>query len=173
MDKNKTFILDNGWEAYMNDDGSFMLHVIPIPNNIFRIEQRVNISEEIYTAIADGERNVKVLVENFKLNDHIITWKDIDRPKLDFINTSERFYGDGYVVVEKDNRYFMEYQLSTQGGGSRNIEINKQIYLKARNPDISTSDLFKEFDLHKYDIDEFDVKIENSFYNQLNQNYNK
>ena len=170
MDKKKIFILDNGWEVYLDEDGSFMLHVIPIPNNIFQIDQRVKISEEIYNAIADGERNVKELFGKFKLHNYIIKWRKDDRPKPDYINTDRRFYGIGYVVVEKDNKYFMEYLLSTQGGGSRKIEINKEIYLRARGADISSSVLFREFDLYKYDRPEFNVKIENSYYNPIKNN---
>jgi len=169
MDKDKVYILDNGWKAYISEDGSFMLHVIPIPNNIFRIEQRVKITEEIFNAIINGERQVKELFREFNLHEYIIDWKKDDRPKPILKNSKKRFYGIDYAVVEEDFGYFMEYLLSIHGGGSRKIKINKDIYLKARNSKLSTSDLFREYDLYLYDKPEFDVMPDFSLFNPKNQ----
>jgi hypothetical protein len=73
-------------------------------------------------------------------------------------NTRNKFYGRGYIVEKTDKGFFLRYQLDIHGGGIREFEISEKIYLYARDTNLSTTDLFKKFDLYKYDILENDIK---------------
>lgn len=158
-----SYILDNGWEAYIYDS-KYMLHVKPILNNIFSTEQRIEIPKEIYNAIKQGERSVKELFRIYKLHNYIIQWKTAEKINITRVNTESRFYGVDYIVINEEDKYFMEYMLSTQGGGTRKIEISKDIYIEARQQNISTSQLFKKYDLYRYDKPEFDVLPDSSLF---------
>jgi hypothetical protein len=72
---------------------------------------------------------------------------------------TETFYCNGsFIVTDENGEYYIEYQLSRQGGGSRKFKINKQIYDDARTGNFATTDLFIKYNLYQFDIPENDVK---------------
>jgi hypothetical protein len=155
----KEYKLDNGWIASKKDAQSAILHVLPIPNSLFRKEQFVEIPDVIFRDIELGEIRVKELFRKHKLHDFIFQWesrKPTSSPK--YQNTPTKFYGKGFLAVDEINEYYLIYELSRHGGGHRRIPITKIIYQEARTGKYSISDLFKKYDLYHLDIPENDIK---------------
>jgi|GEM_PF-1957947 len=150
--------LDNGWTVTKNDKGIAVLHVIPIEGSLFRKEQFVNIPNNVFDDIRDGEREIKELFRKYKLHNLIFQWDREPVVSEKYENTNSEFYGSGFLVTQEGKHYFIEYELSQHGGGHRKFEITKEIYEDARKGDKSTSDLFKKYNLYHLDIPENDVK---------------
>jgi hypothetical protein len=158
MVRQKKYILDNGWDIEKSDEGTVILHVIPISNSIFRNEQYVEIPEVIFNEVEAGERSTKKLFQKHHLHTFIIQWKESEVPAVSKENSDTLYHGVDFIAEKEGNKYFLDYQLAIQGGGSRKIEISKEIYEDAREGKMSTSDLFKKYNLYHLDIPENDVK---------------
>ncbi|NJM24269.1 MAG: hypothetical protein HC859_00735 [Bacteroidia bacterium] len=152
------YTLDNGWTIERDIDGAGVLHVKPLPNSIFRKEQYVLVSIDVIQAVENGERSVQSLFKNYDLHKQIIQWKKGTLPKKERVNTPTKYQGVDFFVTEENDKYYLEYLLSTQGGKSRKFEISKEIYEEARMGKYSTSELFKKYDLYHLDVPENDVK---------------
>jgi hypothetical protein len=153
------FKLDNGWVVTKNQGRPAVLHVLPLPNSVFRKEQFVEIPDIIFKDIESGENRIKELFRKHKLHDFIFQWESREpatSPKN--LNTCNEFYGKGFLAIEENEKYYLLYELSRHGGGHRKIPITKEIYLDARTGQYSTSDLFKKFNLYNLDVPENDVK---------------
>jgi|JRYD01.1.fsa_nt_gb hypothetical protein len=156
---NKIYKLNNGWIVEKKTDGVPVLHVTPILNTVFKKKHDVEITDEIFDDISQGERDISNLFKKYKLHKLIMKYGAVEvNPSIVFTNTSNRYYGRGFIAKHEGDKYFLEYQLSTQGGGERRFEISKEIYEDARIGDKSTSDLFKKYNLYHLDIPENDVK---------------
>lgn len=151
--------LDNGWVVEKNETDVPVLHVTPVSNTLFRKHQDVEIDNEIFKAISEGEREVKNLFKKYKLHKIIIeNGAEEVRPNVKLMNTPTKFYGRGFIITQEGTKYYLEYQLARQGGGSRKFEISKEIYAQARTGKYSTSDLLKKYNLYHLDVPENDVK---------------
>jgi hypothetical protein len=155
----KKLKLDNGWFVTKMEGKSAVLHITPLPNSIFRKYQSVDIPDEIFNDIELGEVSIKELFNKYKLHEFIFQWEN-RQPEISKrpANSSTIFYGNGFIATNEKNGYFLEYEISSHGGGHRKIPITKDIYDDARNGDKSTSDLFKKFNLYHLDIPENDIK---------------
>ncbi|MBL4560323.1 MAG: hypothetical protein JKX79_05005 [Labilibaculum sp.] len=151
------FRLDNGWTVTKNENGVAVLHVTPIEGSLFRKEQFVNIPDDVFNDIRDGEREIKELFRKFKLHNLIFQWEREPVVSKKYENTEFEFYGRDFLVTQEGEHYFIEYELSQHGGGHRKFEISKEIYEDARKGDKSTFDLFKKYNLYHLNIPENDV----------------
>lgn len=150
--------LDNGWIVEKKDTDVPILHVTPIPNTLFRKHQDVEIDDEIFKAISGGEREVQTLFKKYKLHKIIIENGGVEvKPNVKLMNTPTKFYGGGFIVTQEEGKYYLDYQLSRHGGGSRKFEITKEIYEDARTGKYSLSDLFKKYNLYHLDVPGNDV----------------
>ena len=119
----------------------------------------IEISEEVFIEAKEPNCSLSELFEKFDLSKNKVLYRIRPPVKLKpHKNTPTKFYGGGYIVEKIDHKYFLSYQLASHGGGSRRFEINEKIYLYARNSKITITDIFKKFDLYKYDIPENDEK---------------
>ncbi len=156
---NTQYKLDNGWIIEKNENGNPVLHVTPIPNTLFRKHQDVEISVEIFEDIVNGERDILNLFKRHKLHKKIIEDGAVEvKLNITLINTPFKYYGKGFIATQEEDKYFLDYLLSIQGGKSRRFEISKEIYEDARIGDKSTSDLFKKYNLYHLDVPENDSK---------------
>ncbi len=157
MQEKKVYILDNGWVVSNRSDNKPILHVTPLSNSIFRVHQDIELPDFVYKDIVKGERRIKELFKKHHLHNLIIKWGEPGKiaPKE---NTPTKFYGKGFIATQEGNQYFLEYQLARHGGGSRKFEISKEIYDNARQGNMSTSDLFKKYNLYHLDVPENDVE---------------
>jgi Mor family transcriptional regulator len=154
----KKYKLDNGWIVLKKDAQPAILHVLPIPNSLFRKEQIVEIPDVIYRDIESGETSIKELFKKYKLHEFIFQWesrKPSTSPK--YQNTKNKFFGIDFLATEENGSYYLMYELSRHGGGHRKIPISKDIYEDARTGKFSTSDLFKKYNLFHLDVPENDV----------------
>ncbi len=152
------YTLDNGWVVERSSKNVPILKVTPVTGTIFQVYKDVPISNEIFKDIARGERSVKHLIRKYNLHNLII---DFERKKVRVKtkqNSKNKYYGRGFIVTQERNRFFIEYQLSIQGGGSRKFEIREEIYRTARTGKYTATDLFKKYNLYHLDIPENDVK---------------
>ena len=141
------YVLDNGWIIIKKGD-KFFLEVKPIENSLFRINQTVEVTEEIFNAVKNGETRVSEL-KKFNLYKYVIKW---GKPKRSPIkkNTDTKYYGGGFFVEKIDGKYFLEYMSGAQGGKSKREEINEKIYLEARSGKYKykLSELIRKYDLY-------------------------
>ena len=144
MTQQREYILDNGWIVSKEADNLAILHVTPLPNSIFRIYQDIKLPNNILKDIEAGERSISKLFKKHKLHTLIIKW---GKPKtiIPEENTPIKYFGKGFIVTQEDEKYFIEYLLSIQGGKSRKFEITRAIYEAARKGDNSPSALFKKY----------------------------
>lgn len=153
------FSLDNGWVIKKNGDKPAILHVIPVPNSIFRDEDWVEIPDTIYREIEAGERRVGELAKKHNLYDFVFQWESRSPVRLPtYQNTPTKYYGKGFLATEEDGSYYLTYELAMHGGGLRKIPITKQIYDDARKGTLSKRELFAKYNLHRFDLPEYDVK---------------
>jgi Mor family transcriptional regulator len=139
--------LDNGWVVAKGIDNIVILHVMPIPDSIFRKEMNIEIPNSIYNEIELGERRVTELFRKYNLHELIFQWDREPVISKKNINTKNEFYGIDFLATCEGKCYFLEYELSQHGGGHRKIRINKEIYETARHGELSISDLIKKFNL--------------------------
>lgn len=151
----KKYKLDNGWIIKKEGSNPPILYVTPIKNTIFKKKLEIEINDEIFRDIVLGERNIKELFRKHKLHTIIIKKGSIDvKPEILSIKKPNQVNGKGFILTKENDEYFLEYQLSKQGGGSRKFEINEEIYLDAIKGNYTTSDLFKKYNLYNLDISE-------------------
>lgn len=155
--KQVEYTLDNGWTVTKNEKGIAILHVTPIEGSLFRKEQFINIPKEIFENIKNGERNINELFRKHKLHNLIFQWDRDPVISERHENTDSIFYGTDFLVIQEDNRYFIEYELSQHGGGHRKIEITQEIYEDARRGNNSICGLLKKYNLYHLDVTENDV----------------
>lgn len=132
----------------------------------FYLEYRAGIIEEkgavyvvnkkIYEKVKNSSITLEELVEKY---DILSTFKKLystseERTGFVIPNTDTRYGNGDFIVTDENGVYFIEYQCSGHGGGSRKFEINEQIYKEARTGKFSTSDLFKRYNLYRFDIPE-------------------
>ena len=143
----RSFELSNGWKAEQTENGPF-LEVFPIPNSIFSRHQKVEIPESLFEVIMAGERDIEVLFKKFKLHKYVIVWEhpEVNMPPQ---NTEYKYYEGGWFVEEVNGKYFLDYLLSTQGGGSNRIEISNEVYNDARLGLLKLHELLKKHNLPK------------------------
>lgn len=155
----KQFKLDNGWVVRKIEGQSALLHVLPIPNSLFRKEMTVEIPEMIYRVIEFGETSVKELFEKHNLHDFIFQWES-RKPITTCVyeNSKDKFFGVDFLATKQDGSYHLIYELSRQGGRHRRIPINKEVYDEARTGKYSSSGLFKKYNLYHLDVPENDMK---------------
>lgn len=151
------FTLDNGWVVTKKEEESPVLHITPIPNTIFRNEYRVEIPDAIYKVIESGERRFKELVSKHNLFDFIIQWGPPVKRTVPQ-NTPTEYYGKGFLATDEDGSYYLTYELGRHGGGLRKIPITKQTYDDARKGTLSRRELFDKYNLHRFDLPEYDLK---------------
>ena len=140
--------LDNGWSVQKDTNGEGILHITPIPNTLFRKEQFVTLPAQAMEAIENGETRMKELFKQFNLYNHIFKWVPgkLPTPQPD---TPDLFHGNGFILSKENGKYFFEYLLSRQGGGSEKIEVTKQIFEKCSNKEITVSSIFKKYNLYE------------------------
>ena len=155
----KQFKLDNGWVVKKTEAQPALLHVIPIPNSLFRNEMIVEIPDIVYKDIELGEIRVKELFKKHNLHDFIFQWES-RKPTTSptYLNSKDSFFGKDYLATEEKGSYYLIYELSRHGGGHRKIPISKEIYVEARTQNYSSSDLFEKYNLYHLDVSENDVK---------------
>jgi hypothetical protein len=154
----------NGWTVTKQKNGTGLLHIIPETNSVFCEERFVTLTSEMMTDIENGMTNINDLALKYK----IYTWICFDapdsigekvipnpRPK---INTENCYQGADFFVIHEEGKYYLEYLLARQGGGERKFEISKEIYEDARKGKMSSSDIFRKYNLYHLDIPENDVK---------------
>lgn len=147
----------DGWCIKKYDD-SFYLEYYPE-----RIEESGGcyiVNRKMYDEVKNSAITLEQLIEKYdifnKFEIFYTTTKGVvgTRPP----NTDTYYNNGSYIVTDEDGEYFIEYQLSRQGGGIRRFKINKQIYEDARSNDYATSELFIKYNLYQFDIPENDVK---------------
>ncbi len=155
--------LDNGWIVSKEKDKNAMLHVEPLSNSIFRTSLKVKLPENIFDAIANGERSVKELFRTYKMHDLIFQWND-KRAKvssLTLVDTNHKFFGQGWFVETVRGQFFLEFIKSAHGGGGRRIQISKNVYTDIRESgkEKSISLILDEYGLRDKDNSENDVGL--------------
>ncbi|MDO5969241.1 hypothetical protein Q4Q35_05420 [Flavivirga aquimarina] len=156
---NKQYELDNGWIVKQEGDNPPILYVTPIANTVFKKKIKVEIDETVFKDIVFGERSTKELFKKYKLHTIIIEQGSIKvKPISISKNSSNTYYGKDFILTIENDKFFIEYQLSIQGGGSRKFEINHEVYLEAIKGNYTTFGLFKKYNLHHLDTPENDVK---------------
>jgi hypothetical protein len=158
--KDNTEILQNfGFKITAQKDGSGLLHIVPIKNTLFRSERYVVIPKEIFDDIKSGNTDLFSLMEKYNYLEKLIfpRIKVVPQPQPK-INTENCYQGADFFVTHEEGKYYLEYLLARQGGGERKFEISKDIYEDARKGKMSSSDIFKKYNLYHLDIPENDVK---------------
>ncbi|MCB0516721.1 MAG: hypothetical protein R2798_12035 [Chitinophagales bacterium] len=159
MHNKEQYKLDNGWIVW-TDGSEYFLDTKPLENTIFTKEQTVKITEQIFKAVKNGECKILTLFKEYNLLNFLIKWTkptDITLTRRESVNTENTFYGREFIVSKERAKYFLEYQLDTQGGGSRKFEISQEVYEDARKGNKTASDLFKKFNLYHLDTPANDV----------------
>jgi len=142
--------LDNSWNVW-TDGLKYYLDVKPLENSIFRKEETVEITKEIFEEVKAGQCKVSELFKKFNLSKFIIKWGESKSSQMKRENTENKFFGRGFITSKEGSKYFLEYQLARQGGGSRKFQINKEVYEDSRRGNITTSELLKKHNLFHLD----------------------
>jgi hypothetical protein len=140
-------ILSNGWRAW-SEKGKYYIEVIPIENSIFKSYKTVEIPKEIFKAISYGETNVKELFNRYNLHNYIIQWSDethlrMEEPK----NSKDKYFGNGWFVEIKNDKFFIQYMSAAQGGANIRREISKKAFNEARTGKYNLTELVKKYNL--------------------------
>ena len=149
----------DGWKAIWTDSGKYGLSY---DSNILGDQVDgglIEIDEEVFNAASKPDVTLKELFDNFNLEKNKVfykTRKPIYAAKKE--STSTKYYGRGLIAMDEDGRYFMQYQKAAHGGGSRKIEVSKEIYEDIRLNDLGATDVILKYNLQHLDIPENDVK---------------
>lgn len=156
--RKEQYELDNSWVIW-TDGLEYYLDIKPLNKTIFTKNRTVRISEEIFNVVKNGECKVLKLFKKFNLQKFLFTWNkpNYTNRAMNKVNTENKFYGRGFIVFKEEAKYFLEYQLARQGGGSRRFEISKKVYDDARRGNKSTSELLKKHNLYHKDRPENDI----------------
>ncbi len=130
MSENK-YKLSNGWIVFKVSSSKYVLHVMPIENNIFRTEYCVEIPQGIYDIVVDGIRDVKILGKTHDLYKHAMIWLK-GTPKTSPKRTENKYYGTYWYVENLHPNYYLHFQDGAHGGGRR-ISITEEIYYEIRS----------------------------------------
>jgi len=149
--------LDNGWLVYEDNKGKGILIVEPLENSLFRQHKVIELPDAIFNDIKNGMTEIKELFQKHKLHNLIVKWETIKPTDKRFVNTETKYYGRGYNVYKEGNKYYLILQLSSHGGGSRKIEINKEVFEYAQNDKLIAQDILDKFNLHHLDVPDNDV----------------
>ncbi|HEX2969729.1 MAG TPA: hypothetical protein VHO46_11570 [Bacteroidales bacterium] len=150
-------IKKEGWEISRFDDGRFLL--VYERNIIDENGGGIEINAEIYNEAKTTNINLPELFTKYKLKDckkifSIIKGETYPPP----VNTSNKYYGQAYIVTHEGDKYYFEYLLAYHGGGIRKFEITKEIFEYAQNDKLTITDILDKFNLHHLDVPENDVK---------------
>ncbi|MEM6319982.1 MAG: hypothetical protein AAF960_20080 [Bacteroidota bacterium] len=143
----KSYILDNDWKVY-KEKNKYFIEVRPIKNSIFKYHETVEIEEEIFLDIVNGENQVKNLFKKFGLHKIIMAWNGKPLKGKRLKNTENKYYGGGWLVQREGKKYFIEYLAASQGGKVIKREIDEKIYLVARSGKVDLPELIKRFNLY-------------------------
>jgi hypothetical protein len=161
----------NGWTVTKQEDSTGLLHIIPNPDSIFSKERFVVLPHEMIVDIENGMTDINELSEKYEIYSWITFGGRQENTIVDMatgervhlipkprINTENCYQGVDFFVTHEKDKYFFRYLLSRQGGGERKFEISKEIYEDARKGEMSTSDIFKKYNLYHLDIPENDIE---------------
>ena len=156
--KKEQYELDNGWIVW-TDGLKYFLDIKPLENTLFRKERTVEISDEIFEVVKNGERKLSELFKKYNLHKYIIKWVKPVKASVSMkrVNTENKFYGKDYIATREGTSYYLEYRLARHGDGGRKIKVNKNIYEDARSSEKSISELFKKYNLYHLDTPDNDV----------------
>jgi len=161
MEIKESYTLANGWIAILDMNERSYLKVFPIENSLFNKEKTVKIPIEIYNVIKNGDRDIKSLFSKYELHNYIIQWKQPSMTvNVERENKEGTYYGVGYIAKEENAKYYLYYQLSRQGGGTRKIPISKTAYSELRSSNYELSELFRKYDLYQFDNDKYNEECQ-------------
>lgn len=114
------------------------------------------VNKKIYDKVKNSSITLEELFKKYDILSKFKKICSIGEERTGFVipNTDTRYGNGDFIVADENGVYFIEYQCSGHGGGSRKFEINEQIYKEARTGKFSTSDLFKRYNLYRFDIPE-------------------
>lgn len=118
------------------------------------------VNKEIYDKVKNSSITFEQLINKYNILTKFRKLYNLSEEKKGFTipNTDTRYGNGDFIVTDENGVYFIEYQCSGHGGGSRKFKIEKQVYEDARTGKFSTSDLFKKYNLYHLDIPENNVK---------------
>jgi len=151
--------LDNGWLVRQQGLERAILYVLPLENSIFRKKQDIELTDEVFQDIQNGETSVTELFRKHELHNVIIQWENrepisISKPE----NTETKYFGNDFIVMKEKLEYYMVYELSSHGGGIRKIPIPENAYFKIRKGNFSLSEILDKYELHHLDTPANDLK---------------
>lgn len=157
MAENNIIIQKDGWSIKNYDDSFYLEYSAGI---IEKLGACYIVNQEIYNEVKNSSITLEQLINKYNIFNNFKKLFTLSEERTGFSipNTETRFSNGDLIVTDENGEYFIQYQLSRQGGGSRKFKINKQIYDEARTGNFSTSDLFKKHNLYHLDIPENDVK---------------
>jgi hypothetical protein len=147
----------NGWKITRDDDIFYLTYS---PDILGESGACYRVNEEVYKRALDSNIELKQLIDEFNIMSNFKKIYNTSKPpKLSVReNSPDKFYGSDFIVIHEDDKYYLNYLLSRHGGGERRFEISKEIYDDARKGAMSTSDIFKKYNLYHLDVPENDVK---------------
>lgn len=150
-------IKKDGWKI-THDTQKFYLTINP--GVLTEIGVCYLVDEEIYNSALSSSLTIEELVSRFNIFSNYEKLYELKKPpQISIPPNTDIYYNNGdLIVTDESGRYFIKYQLSRHGGGIRKFEISKEIYLEARTGNYTTTELFKKYDLYRFDIPENDVK---------------
>lgn len=147
------------WKVSKTNAGHYLLEYLP--GCLGENGATIKVTEEIYNIGKNEDISLADLFTRFdlyKIEPLYEIKPTVCQPDSPRIDTLTKYQGSDFFVTKEDNKYYLEYLLSTQGGKSRKFEISMEIYKRARTGNYSTSNLFKKYNLYHLDIPENDVK---------------
>lgn len=147
-----------GWCIIPSDSNTFFLRIEA--GIIGKMGAIYVVNKEIYNEVNNSSITLEQLINEYNILSDFKKLFDVSEEKKGFTipNTDTRYGNGDFIVTNENGVYFIEYQLSGHGGGSRKFKITKEIYDEARTGKFSTSDLFKKHNLYHLDIPENNVK---------------
>lgn len=94
-----------------------------------------------------GECKVTELFRIFNLQ-RLIKWSEPNKIKMKRENTDNKFYGRGFIATNEGSKYYLEYQLTRHGGGSKKNEVSKEVYEDSRKGNKTTAEILKKYNLY-------------------------
>lgn len=150
-------IKKEGWSViHSHDDCFFLQYRAGIVGEMGAVYV---VNKKIYNKVKSSSITLEELLKKYKILTKYRKLYNLGKERTGFVipNTDTRYGNGDFIVTDENGIYFIEYQLSGHGGGSRKFKINEQIYKEARTGNFSTSDLFKKYNLYHLDIPENNV----------------
>lgn len=146
------------WELIKTKNGRYAIFYEP--GIIGDTGGMIYVSENVYNQAKNGNHDLKFLFDKYNLYEaqNIMTAKNEKSLIKESVNTSNKFYGKGFIVTMELGKYYIKYQLAQHGGGIRKFEISKKMYEDARSGNYTIDGLFKKYNLYHLDVPENDVK---------------